>query len=49
MKKKPLIAYFIILIVLSSSFIVGARILGEQGVYLAQGYMLTLTWRRDTC
>jgi membrane protease YdiL (CAAX protease family) len=41
MKKKPLIAYFIILIVLSSSFIVGARILGEQGVYLAQGYMLT--------
>jgi membrane protease YdiL (CAAX protease family) len=41
MKHKSLIAYFVILIVLCAGFVVGARIIGEQGAYLAQGYMLT--------
>ncbi|MCC6499563.1 MAG: CPBP family intramembrane metalloprotease [Anaerolineales bacterium] len=41
MKHKPLIIYFIILITLCAGFIVGAKTLGEQGMYLAQGYMLT--------
>jgi len=41
MKHKSLIAYFIILFILCAGFVVGARILGEQGAYLVQGYMLT--------
>lgn len=41
MKHKSLIAYFIILTTLCSAFIVGAKMMGEQGMYLAQGYMLT--------
>lgn len=41
MNHKPLIAYFVILIILCIAFIVGAKMLGEQGMYLAQGYMLT--------
>lgn len=40
-QKNPLILYLIILTILCSCFIVGARMLGEQGAYLAQGYMLT--------
>lgn len=39
--KKPLIAYFAILIALSAGFVAGARIMGESGQYLAQGYMMT--------
>lgn len=39
--KKSLIAYFVILVLLCASFVIGALILGEQGAYLAQGYMLT--------
>lgn len=41
MKNTSLIAYFVILIILSSGFVLGAYFLGEQGAYLAQGYMLT--------
>jgi membrane protease YdiL (CAAX protease family) len=41
MKSSPLAAYFVILIVLCTAFIVGAKMMGEQGAYLAQGYMLT--------
>lgn len=41
MKHKSLIIYFVILIALCAAFIVGAKSLGEQGAYLAQGYMLT--------
>lgn len=41
MKHKSLIIYFIVLIVLCTGFVVGARLMGEQGAYLAQGYMLT--------
>lgn len=41
MKHTSLIAYFVILVVLCTGFVVGARIVGEQGAYLAQGYMLT--------
>ncbi|MBK6644242.1 MAG: hypothetical protein IPG44_00580 [Anaerolineales bacterium] len=41
MKHKSLIAYFLILIALCAAFIVGAKMMGEQGMYLAQGYMLT--------
>lgn len=40
-QNKPIIAYFIILILLCFSFIAGAKALGEKGMYLAQGYMLT--------
>jgi hypothetical protein len=36
-----LIIYFVILIVLCAGFIIGAKSLGEQGAYLAQGYMMT--------
>jgi uncharacterized protein len=39
--KKSLTAYFIILITICASFVVGARMMGEQGAYLAQGYMMT--------
>jgi membrane protease YdiL (CAAX protease family) len=38
---KSLTAYFAILIILCVGLVVGARMSGEQGAYLAQGYMLT--------
>jgi membrane protease YdiL (CAAX protease family) len=41
MKRKALIAYFAILLALCTGFVVGARVLGKSGAYLAQGYMLT--------
>jgi membrane protease YdiL (CAAX protease family) len=41
MKDKSLIAYFVILVILCIGFVVGARMMGEQGAYLAQGYMMT--------
>jgi len=41
MKHKSLIIYFVILVILCAGFVVGARVLGEQGAYLAQGYMMT--------
>ena len=40
-KHKSLIIYFVILVILCAGFIMGAKNLGEQGMYLAQGYMLT--------
>lgn len=41
MRKQPLLAYFITLVVLCAGFVSGIRILGAQGVMLIQGYMLT--------
>jgi membrane protease YdiL (CAAX protease family) len=41
MRTKLLIAYFVILIILCAAVIGGARMLGKQGAYLAQLYMLT--------
>ena len=41
MKHKSLIIYFVILVILCAGFVVGAKVLGEQGAYLAQGYMMT--------
>ncbi len=41
MKRKSLVAYFVILVLLCAGFVTGARMLGQQGVYLASGYMLT--------
>jgi uncharacterized protein len=41
MKNKPLFFYFFILILLCAGFITGARMLGQQGTYLAGAYMLT--------
>lgn len=41
MKNKPLVVYLIILAVLCASFIIGMKMLGQQGVMLAQFYMLT--------
>ena len=41
MKHKSLIIYFVILTVLCAGFIVGAKALGQQGMYLAQGYMMS--------
>ncbi|NTU55947.1 MAG: CPBP family intramembrane metalloprotease [Anaerolineales bacterium] len=41
MKNKSLITYLVILSILCTGFVVGARMMGEQGVYLAGGYMLT--------
>jgi membrane protease YdiL (CAAX protease family) len=41
MKKSPLAAYFVLLILLCAAVIIGAKLLGEQGAYLAQFYMLT--------
>jgi membrane protease YdiL (CAAX protease family) len=38
---KAIAAYFIILSVLSAGFVLGSKALGEQGAYLAQGYMMT--------
>ena len=41
MKKSPLAIYLIILSVLGAAVIIGAKMLGKQGAYLAQFYMLT--------
>lgn len=41
MRIRPLVIYFVFLSVLCTAFIIGAKILGQQGGYLAQGYMLT--------
>ena len=41
MKHKSLIIYFVTLSILCTGFIVGAKALGQQGMYLAQGYMMT--------
>ena len=41
MKHKSLIIYFVILVTLCAGFVVGARVMGKQGAYLAQGYMMT--------
>ena len=41
MKQKPLAIYFVILALLSTAWIVAAKLLGEPGRYLAQVYMLT--------
>jgi hypothetical protein len=41
MKNKPLFFYFFILVLLCAGFITGARMLGQQGTYLAGAYMLT--------
>lgn len=38
---KGLVIYFILLTFLCTTFIIGAKALGEKGMYLAQGYMLT--------
>jgi CAAX protease family protein len=40
MKKHSLVIYFIILLVLCTVVIIGAKMLGRQGAYLAQLYML---------
>lgn len=39
--KKTLVAYLIILTLLCAGFVIGARMMGRQGMYLASGYMLT--------
>ncbi len=41
MKKYSLAIYFVILFSLCSAVIIGAKMLGQQGTYLAQLYMLT--------
>ena len=41
MKQKSLAIYFVILILLSTAWIMGAKLLGESGRYLAQLYMMT--------
>ena len=41
MKKSPLAVYFTILFVLCAVVIIGAKMLGQRGAYLAQLYMLT--------
>ncbi|MGE5264152.1 MAG: CPBP family intramembrane glutamic endopeptidase [Acidobacteriota bacterium] len=41
MQSKSLAFYFIFLVVLCAAIIVGAKMLGQQGAYLAQFYMLT--------
>ncbi len=41
MYNRSLTVYFIILVVLCGAVIGGAKALGQQGAYLAQGYMLT--------
>lgn len=40
MKKLPLATYLVLLSVLCAAVIVGAKMLGQQGAYLAQFYML---------
>jgi len=39
--RAPLIVYLVLLSALCAAVVVGARLLGKQGVYLAQAYMLT--------
>lgn len=41
MKHKSLVIYFVILVVLCAGFIIGAKMMGKQGMVLAQGYMMT--------
>lgn len=41
MQRRTLIAYLVILCSLCAGFVFGARLLGEQGNYLAGGYMFT--------
>ncbi len=41
MSRRSLVAYFGILVILCAGFVVGARMLGQQGAYLAGAYMLT--------
>ena len=41
MKYKSLTIYFVILTLLCTAFIAGAKALGQQGMYLAQGYMMS--------
>ncbi len=41
MNSRSLLAYFAVLILLCAAFVVGAGMLGQQGVYLAGAYMLT--------
>ena len=41
MKQKSLAIYFVVLIILSAAWIVSAKLLGEQGRYLAQVYIMT--------
>ena len=41
MKTKSLTIYFVFLIILCAGFVIGARMMGQQGVYLAGSYMLT--------
>jgi membrane protease YdiL (CAAX protease family) len=41
MKKYSLAIYFVILFILCAAVIIGAKMLGQQGAYLAQFYMLT--------
>lgn len=41
MKKHPLIAYFVLLTLLSGGMMVGMTLLGPQGIMLVQAYMLT--------
>lgn len=41
MNQKSLAIYFVVLIILSAAWIVGAKLVGEQGRYLAQAYMMT--------
>lgn len=41
MKRYSLILYFLVLFILCAGFIIGAKSMGQQGAYLAQGYMMT--------
>jgi membrane protease YdiL (CAAX protease family) len=41
MKMKSLLIYLMLLAVLCAGFVLGARMMGKQGAYLAGGYMLT--------
>lgn len=41
MRHTSLIIYLALLTILCAAFIIGAKALGEQGMYLAQGYMMT--------
>ncbi|MDH7514337.1 MAG: hypothetical protein QHI48_00475 [Bacteroidota bacterium] len=41
MKKAPLASYLFILVILCTLFTAGAKMLDQQGMYLAQAYMFT--------
>ncbi len=41
MNKSTIIIYLVILLILCTAIIIGSKMMGEQGAYLAQGYMLT--------